>query len=164
MAKAPFKSRMKNGVFATMMVATVGTFEGVRTVAYLDPVNIPTICFGETKGVKLGMKKTMAECQGMLTESLITHEKGMVACLSNPDALPDKTYGAFLSFTYNLGVGAFCGSTMRKKVNAGDLRGACNELPKWNKATVAPGVRIVLPGLTIRRGEERGMCLDGIAA
>lgn len=158
---AKFKSRMRNGVFATMMVASVGTFEGLRQVAYLDPVGIPTACFGETKGIKMGMKFTKAECEGMLTESLIEHEQGMVRCIKNPDIIPDKTYGAFLSFTYNLGVGAFCGSTMRKKIDAGNLAGACNELPKWNKATLA-GVRIVLPGLTTRRATEKSMCVEGL--
>jgi lysozyme len=33
----------------------VAGFEGLRTRAYLDPVGIPTICYGHTNGVMLGM-------------------------------------------------------------------------------------------------------------
>lgn len=147
----------KNTILAGVLVSVVGGFEGLRTVAYLDPVGIPTVCFGETKGVKLGDRYTKSECKEMLKESLIEHEKGMRQCLRRPDDLPDLTYGAFLSFTYNVGVGAFCRSTMARKVNANDLVGACNELPKWTKAK-----GITLPGLVTRREEEKAMCLSGL--
>lgn len=39
--------------------------EGLRTNAYLDPVGIPTICFGETLGVSMGDTATVAECHDM---------------------------------------------------------------------------------------------------
>lgn len=147
----------RNTVLAGVLVSLVGGFEGLRTVAYLDPVGIPTVCFGETKGVKLGDRYTKEECKDMLKESLVEHERGMRKCLGRPDDIPDLTYGAFLSFTYNVGVGAFCKSTMARKANAGDLVGACNELPRWTKAK-----GITLPGLVTRREEEKKMCLDGL--
>jgi lysozyme len=151
-------SRLKTGAVITVtLVALIGGFEGLRLAAYRDPVGIPTICFGETKGVKMGQKKTREECDAMLVESMREHEKGMLKCIKNPDALKDGAYGAFLSFTYNVGVGAFCKSTLAKKVNAGDVRGACNELMKWDKAK---GIR--LPGLTRRRAEERQLCMRGL--
>jgi len=147
----------KNTILAAVLVSVVGGFEGLRTVAYLDPVGIPTVCFGETKGVKLGDRYTKAECKDMLKESLIEHEVGMRQCLRRPDDLPDLTYGAFLSFTYNVGVGSFCRSTLARKANANDLVGACNELPRWTKAK-----GITLPGLVTRREEEKSMCLSGL--
>lgn len=151
-------SRLKQGAAITAtLVVLVGGFEGLRLAAYRDPVEIPTVCFGETKGVIMGQKHSRAECDAMLVESLISHETGMAKCLPNGHKLSDATYGAFLSFTYNVGVGAFCKSTLARKVNAGDLRGACNELMKWDKAG---GVR--LPGLTRRRAEERALCLRGL--
>ncbi|MEZ2132682.1 MULTISPECIES: lysozyme [unclassified Sinorhizobium] len=153
--------RLKKGsAIAAAAVALVGGFEGLRTVAYRDPVGIPTVCFGETRGVKMGDKYTVQQCKDMLGARLIEFETDMRSCLSQPDKIPDKPYIAFLSFTYNLGKANFCGSTMVRKINAGDLKGACNELPKWNKATLA-GVRIVLPGLTKRRAEEQRICLEG---
>ena len=152
-------SRLKKGAAITgLAVALVGGFEGLRTSAYLDPVGIPTICFGETKNVRLGMKMTRAECGDLLVASLKRHEYGMRQCLRRPDDLSDKTYAAFLSFTYNVGVGAFCRSTLARKANAGDLRGACNELPKWVRAG---GIK--LRGLVNRRADERRLCLEGLA-
>lgn len=138
-------------------VVLIGAFEGVRTVAYIDPVGIPTICFGHTRGVEMGDTATMAECNALLKNEVLVHEAGMRRCLTNPDKLPDGAYVAFNSLTYNIGVGAFCRSTLVKKANAGDLVGACNELPRWNKAGGIPW-----RGLTIRREQERSICLGGL--
>lgn len=150
-------SRLKKGsAVAAAAIALVSTFEGLRTVAYRDPIGIPTVCFGETRGVKMGDGYTVQQCKDMLGDSLREFETGMRACLVNPDRIPDKPYEAFLSFTYNVGTGAFCKSTMARKINAGDLRGACDEFPKWDKAA---GIR--LPGLTKRRTAERALCVEG---
>ncbi|WP_231119151.1 glycoside hydrolase family protein [Rhodovulum sp. MB263] len=49
-----------------------------------------------------------------------------------------------------------------RKLNAGDLRGACDELPRWRFAG-GKGVR----GLAIRRNKARQLChegLDGVPA
>lgn len=148
-------SRLKKGTaLAALCCSLVGGFEGLRTVAYRDPIGIPTACFGETKNIRLGMKFTKAECDGMLIDSLIAHDDGMLRCTKV--ALPDPTHAALLSFTYNVGVGNYCNSTLVKKLNAGDLAGACRELPKWDRAK---GVQ--LPGLTKRREAEANLCLEG---
>lgn len=151
-------SRLKrNSALAAAAVALVGGFEGLRTYAYRDPVGIPTICFGETRSVRMGDRKSAAECKAMLGDRLVEFETGMVRCLKAPDKVPDPAYAAFLSFSYNVGTGAFCKSTLVRRVNAGDLRGACDELLKWDKAA---GIR--LPGLTKRRQQERALCLQGV--
>lgn len=144
-------------VAGSLAVGLVGGFEGMRTHAYRDVVGVPTVCFGETRGVKMGDTYTVEECKAMLGDALADFETNMRKCLVNPDAIPDKPYVAFLSLSYNIGVGAFCHSTLVKKANAGDIRGACNEFPKWNKA----GGRAI-KGLTVRRTEERQLCLSGI--
>lgn len=143
-------------------IALVGAWEGCKKFAYLDPVGIPTACFGETKNIKMGMKFTQSECDNMLIASLVSHEAGMMKCLTR--TLPESTYTAALSFTYNAGVGNFCGSTFARKLNAGDIQGACDELPRWNKATVwkkGIPIRVTLPGLTNRRADEKAICLLG---
>lgn len=56
---------------------------------------------------------------------------------------------AILDFTYNLGSGNLAGSTLRRRINAGDKEGARQELMKWVK-----GGGKVLPGLVRRRGAE----------
>jgi lysozyme len=147
----------KGAAIFAVLVTMVGGFEGLRTYAYRDPVGIPTICYGETRGVVMGQIKTVLECKDMLGNRLIEFSSGIDKCLTNEQSIPDKTYGAFVSFAYNVGVGAFCGSTLARKANAGDLVGACNQLPRWTKAG-----GIELPGLVKRRNEEKALCLSGL--
>ncbi|PSJ60991.1 lysozyme [Mesorhizobium soli] len=138
-------------------VALVGSWEGLRTVAYRDVVGIPTVCFGETRGVKMGDRYTVDECKAMLGDALVEFETGMRRCLKAPDAIPAKSYVAFLSLSYNIGTTAFCGSTVVRRANAGDIRGACDAISAWNRA----GGRVV-QGLVNRRAEERRICLEGV--
>ena len=156
--KPTTKSRLaKSGAVMAAAVALVGAWEGLRTVAYRDVVGIPTVCFGETRGVEMGDRYTVDECKAMLGDGLIEFEAGMRKCLTSPDAIPDGAYVAFLSLSYNIGPGAFCKSTLVRKANVGDIKGACDELPKWNRA----GGRVV-KGLTNRRAAERELCLKGL--
>lgn len=148
-------SPKKKAAWMAIAITCVSCFEGIRTVAYRDPVGIPTACFGETKNIRMGMKFTLEECKDMLTESIIEHDNGMMACTKVE--LRDETHAALLSFTYNVGVGAYCKSTLVKKLNAGDTAGACDQLLRWDKAG---GIR--LPGLTKRRAAERDLCLKGV--
>jgi lysozyme len=148
----------KGGAVAAAVIALVGAWEGVRTVAYKDVVGIPTVCFGETRGVKMGDRYTLDECKAMLGDGLAEFEAKMRSCSPGFTRAPDKVYVAMLSAAWNIGTGAFCGSTMRRKLDAGDWRGACNELPKWNRA----GGRVV-KGLVNRRADEQRICLEGAA-
>ena len=139
-------------------IALVGVWEGMRTKAYIPiPGDVPTVCFGETRGVKLGDEYTPAECRQMLGNALVEFETNMRRCLNNPDKIPDKPYVAFLSLSYNIGTGAFCRSTVARKANAGDLKGACDAILMWNRA----GGRVI-QGLVNRRQDERKMCLEGV--
>jgi lysozyme len=135
----------------------VGSFEGLRTTAYRDIVGIPTVCFGETRGVKMGDSYSVEECKEMLGDALVEFETGMRKCLRAPDKVPDKPYVAFLSLAYNIGNGAFCKSSVARFANAGDLKQACNSIPLFNKA----GGKVV-KGLVRRRAEEQKLCLAGI--
>jgi lysozyme len=134
----------------------VAPFEGKRNPAYPDPVGIWTICYGETKGVKRGDYKTDEECLESLAEELSIHHKQMMPYIKVP--LSEKEEAAYLSFTYNVGVGAFSKSTLLKRLNHKRRVEACNELLRWDKA----GGK-VLRGLTRRRQAENEMCLEGVA-
>jgi len=149
----------KSGALMAAAVALVGAWEGLRTVAYPDKLayGIPTVCFGETRGVKLGDRYTVEECKVMLGEALVEFEAGMRKCLQSPETIPAKSYVAFLSLSYNIGTGAFCGSTVARRANAGDIKAACEAISMWNKA----GGRVV-KGLVNRRAEERKICLEGL--
>jgi lysozyme len=157
------KSRIRNalvGVTALGAVAVgyVGGKEGLRLYTYPDIIGVWTGCYGETKGMHKGMKFTKGQCDSMLVDSLVEHEAGMRKCLKNPDAIPDESYLAFLSGTYNIGVGVFCRSSMARLANAGDLRGACNALMLYVNAGAKKDVR----GLVLRRTDEMAMCLEGL--
>jgi len=145
------------GTVGAAAIALVGTWEGLRLTAYRDVVGVPTVCYGETLGVKLGDRHTKAECDAMLLASLQKHEAGMRKCLKAPDAIPARSYVAFVSLTYNIGVGAFCRSTARNRLNSGDLKGAC-EAGTWFKKA---GGRVI-PGLVNRRSAEHRLCLEGL--
>lgn len=149
---------LKRGLAVTAMaVAFIGGWEGISYVAYLDGGGVPTICRGHTRGVRLGMKASPAECDALFLQDIAEHEVGMSKCLRNPDALSDETYVAFLSWTFNVGVQAACGSTAFRLVNAGDVRGGCGQLPRWNKDNGR-----VIRGLTNRRASEQELCLEGL--
>lgn len=151
------------GSAALMALATgtVSELEGRSLRAYYDIVNVLTICDGDTNNVKPGMIETPAGCDHRLRANLVKYEAGLDKCLHA--AVPGKTKVALVSWTFNIGVGAACGSTLVKKANRGDLVGACNELPKWNKGRIA-GRLVTIPGLTNRRVKERALCLDGLGA
>lgn len=149
----------KSAGIAGVAITLVGGFEGVRTIAYYDPPKVATICYGETRGVKIGDTATLEECKAMLRASLDRFSTAIDKCL--PANLPDRSYVAFLSAAYNVGDAAFCGSSMARKANAGDIRGACDALLAWDKTTIA-GVKVRLSGLTKRRQEERTLCMEGL--
>lgn len=66
--------------------------------------------------------------------------------------------GSLIDFCYNLGKAAFQRSTLRMKLNRGDINGAAREFSRWNKAKVK-GVYKSLRGLTLRRECERKLFL-----
>ena len=144
-------------VAGSLAIGFIGGWEVLRTKAYRDVVGVPTVCFGETRGVKMGDTYTVDECKAMLGDALIEFEAGMRKCLRNPDKIPDKTYVSFLSLAYNIGNGAFCKSSVARLANEGNLKEACNRILAFNKA----GGKVV-QGLVNRRKEERKLCLAGL--
>lgn len=144
-----------SALLTALATGFVAHWEGRSLTAYQDVVGVWTICYGETKGVKRGDTATPAECSQKLATELKAYEAGLDRCLLV--AVPGPVKVAFLSWTYNVGVGAACSSTLVRKANAGDLRGACNELPRWNKAG-----GLVWPGLSRRRAAEQQMCLEAL--
>lgn len=152
---ASTKTRLTGWVVA-LIIAFVGAWEGLSTTAYKDIVGKVTICYGETLGVKMGDTATKAQCDAMLIKSLKRHEAGMRSCLKTPDKIPIKSYIAFVSLTYNIGIGNFCRSTARRRLDKGDWAGACQAATWFNSA----GGRKV-QGLVNRRTAEYKLCMEG---
>lgn len=143
-------SKKQKAGWAALAVVLVGGFEGLRTQAYRDAVGIPTLCYGETRGVKMTDKRTVNECKEMLEERLLEFHEGVQKCIKAP--MSDNRRAAVVSFAYNVGTGALCRSTFADRLNRGDPN-ACDELLKWTKA----GGR-ELKGLVNRRQAERKLC------
>lgn len=137
---------------AALLLSYVPKFEGMVLRGYADPIGIVTACAGHTKTAVLGRPYTPAECAELLDSDLVGHADGVLACTPS---LKGQTYrlAAATSFAFNVGVGAYCKSSMARKFNAGDYAGACAEMSRW----VYAGGR-VLPGLVTRRATERAMC------
>jgi lysozyme len=141
----------------------VAPWEGYFGKTYIDPVGVPTVCYGETRPelVAEGRTRTFtkAECVKMLETRLPHYDVGLRRCLHRE--MPRSVHIAMLSATYNIGIGGFCKSTMAKKINAGDFKAACDALLAWNKGTIK-GQRVVIKGLDNRRHAERKVCLEGL--
>lgn len=141
---------------ATIATPLVLSFEGWELRAYEDVVNVYTACGGITEGVRAGQVFSETECRTKTATAIVQHAIAIGPCL--PSDIPETTRGAFVSAAYNIGVGAFCRSSMSRRAMAGDLPGACDALLMWNRA----GGREVR-GLTRRREAERALCLEGLA-
>lgn len=139
----------------SIATAVVSYYEGYRPDAYRDPVGIPTICYGHTATATIGQALTREECKTLLAGDL-----GMALAAIDKHATPKltpQTRAALASFAYNVGETRFARSTLLRKLNTGDLRGACRELSRW----VYAGGR-KLAGLVKRRATEQALCLAGL--
>ena len=127
-----------------MITRLIKQFEGLRLEAYRCPAGIWTIGYGHTAGVSEGMKITEVEAERLLLEDL----KPVLAVL--PSGLNANRRAALASFVFNVGVGAFCRSTIRRLVieNPDNPRIA-DEFARWRY-----GGGKVLPGLVARRRAE----------
>lgn len=164
MCKLFTKKRVAKGGGAAAILAAaaafIGPWEGERTEAYLDRIANPpvwTVCYGETRGVKAGDKYTSEQCSAMLMDSLKDFYGPLTACIPDLPKQPEGVQVALTSWSYNVGTGAACNSTLARRANADRWEDACNQLPRWNKA----GGKVVR-GLTNRRLAEQKLCLDAL--
>ena len=138
-------------------VKLIKQFEGFRSIAYKCPAGVWTIGYGSTSidGVKVKQGDTITEQAALddVYKRLNEIDKQITATVRVP--LNSNQLNALLDFVYNLGVGNFRSSTLLKKLNDSDYRGAADELLRWNKS----GGK-VLAGLTKRREAERELFLS----
>lgn len=136
--------------------------EGLRQFAYYDPPGILTVCYGSTTDVQKGKRYSLDECKARLDADMLDAVLTVERCVPG---LPEPVLAAFGDAVYNIGPRIACdtaNSTAARLLKSGDIAGACNQLPRWDKARVA-GVMVALPGLTKRRAAERALCLEGAA-
>lgn len=145
-------------VAATLLLTVVPQFEGTEYKAYQDIAGIWTICQGDTKDVHAGLIETPEGCRKRLEIQLSTHAKGMLLCTPalKQEGL-DYVRAAGTSLTYNIGIGAYCKSSIDKNWDVGQWMKGCERFIAWNKARVR-GQLVPVRGLTIRRQQEIQIC------
>ena len=142
--------------------------EGLRFKPYLCSAGRATIGYGSTlyeNGKEVTLKDpliTEKRALELLNNTVLSYEKAVNDNVKV--ALTQNEYDALVVFVYNIGIGrketptqegkGFIGSTLLKKLNAGDKAGAANQFDVWNKA----GGK-VLEGLVKRRAAEKALFL-----
>lgn len=151
-------------IAAALAITGLKPDEGKWNVAKRDfAQGVVTECYGHTgPDVKLGQRRTDAQCEAELSVDVDREMKGVAACVPNVTARP-ATWAAYTRMAHNTGVSAFCRSSTARLSNAGQWRAGCDAMLLWDKAVVR-GVKVAVPGLTARRQRERAQCLAGIAA
>lgn len=140
-------------VLSASTLVGIALNEGYKDEAYI-PVkgDVPTIGFGKTQGVKAGDKTTPQRALVDLLADANRHSDGIKRCIKVP--LYQHEFDAYSSLAYNIGMGAFCGSTLVKRLNVEDYAGACEAVKSWNMFHGKP-----LAGLTKRRQAEYKTCI-----
>lgn len=156
------ENKKRAGAIAIGVAAIAAPFEGLRQVWYYDPPGVPTVCHGHTgPDVRRDKVYSIAECKALLEGDALRAVETVLRCVPNA---PDSVAIAFGDAVFNIGPRIACdkaNSTAARMLAVGDWTGACNQLPRWDKARVA-GQMVTLPGLTRRRAAERDLCLSGV--
>lgn len=121
--------------------------------AYPDPATGGdpwTIGYGSTgKGIIKGTVWTHEQALEALEDHLRYFLKGLYTLSPSLRSASIYRVAALLSFVYNVGLGNYRISTLKKKVDRGDWEDAKEQIVRWNKANGK-----VMNGLTRRRQAE----------
>ena len=128
-------------------IALIKKFEGCKLESYLCAANVPTIGYGSTKGIEMGMTISQERAEELLLEDLEVYEDAVNKAVELP--LHQHQFDALVSWTFNLGGANLNASTMLKVLNQGAYEDVPYQIKRWNKA----GGK-VLEGLTRRRLAE----------
>ena len=128
--------------------------------------DVPTVGFGSTtkadgSPVRMGDRTTPPVALQRALQDVQKFEGALKSCVKVP--LHQHEYDAFISFSYNVGSGAFCRSTLVRRLNDGDYQGACGELLRWRffqgKDCARPEHARLCGGLVTRRQAEYRLCM-----
>ena len=152
---AGFQQKAKS--VSTSGITLICSFEGLKLRAYDDAVGVWTIGFGTTiypNGIKVkkGDTCTTEQAKIFMAHDLKKFESSVNSAVAVP--INQNQFDALVSLTYNIGIGAFTKSTLLKKLNSGDYKGASDQFDVWIKAG---GKR--LDGLVKRRAKEKAWFL-----
>ena len=146
------------GAAIGIIAPLIAYYEGFMPKTYVDPVGIPTVCYGQTgAAAKPGAVYTQEEGETMMAGEIVAPLARLDQCLQSP--LAPHEWAALTSLAYNVGTGAICSSTIARMIRAGAPGSEwCEQFPRW----VYAGGK-VLPGLVKRRAAERKICIGEAA-
>jgi lysozyme len=143
--------------------AFIGRFEGFRGALYNDPTGHCTIGYGHLVHRGRCNGNEPAEFRDGISTArgvqLLKSDAGVAATAVNRHVavkLSQQQFDALVSFTFNVGAGAFRDSTLLNRLNAGRFDAVPGQLRLWNK-----GGGVVLPGLVRRREAEAKLFTTG---
>ena len=140
------------------LVTGVANHEGFRDKAYRPiPTDVLTLGHGYTlredgTPIREGDTITLEQSKTRLKKELYSYRLKISECIKVP--VTENQADAFTSLAFNIGTGAFCKSTLVRKLNLYDYQGACQEILRWDRFQGKP-----LRGLTNRRKDENKLCL-----
>jgi lysozyme len=125
--------------------------QGPALVAFLPtPNDVPTIGWGHTQGVTLGMTCTVEQAQEWFMQDMAWAQTAVLNAVNVP--LNQNQFDALVSFTENEGAAAFDRSTLLRLLNEGNYNGAASQFSSWIYQAGQ-----VLPGLVTRRQQEAAL-------
>jgi lysozyme len=152
--KTPSRNTITALALSSAGLIAIASSEGFVEKAYRDIVGVWTIGFGTTANVKPGDTITVERALERKLDDVRKFHDGIAKCVTVP--LTQGELDAYISLAYNIGVSAFCSSTLVKLLNAKDYDGACKQILRWNRA----GGKVVR-GLVLRREREYQLCTGG---
>jgi len=171
MATSKQRTAIAGLVLSAMGLVSIAVSESYTSSAVIPiPGDKLTIGFGTTEGVKAGDKITPPVALARALQDIQKYEGALKKCVKAP--LHQYEYDAYIELEYNVGEGAFCGSSIPAKLAAGDYAGACKTILDFDKYRdrTKPKVRnprtgameyplVKIRGLTIRRQREYTKCM-----
>jgi lysozyme len=184
-------TNLKNAITSEIGILMLKQREGWRDRAYKDVAGKWTIGYGHlilpaemskyvgatvtVNGASRG-SYVMSKEEGdtLLRRDLSTAEQAVRNYVLVP--ITQEQFDALVNFVYNVGVGAFKGSTLLRLLNAGDYKGASAQFPLWAKVTKVDAngnaifdangkvVKVEHRGLMNRRVEEKALFDSGMIA
>lgn len=130
-------------------------FEGCQLQPYQCSAGVWTSGIGHTAGVKPAQTITEHQAAENLLADIQQTECAIKKCM--PVTMPQPVFDAVVSFSFNVGTGAACTSTLAFFINQQRWQQACDQLPRW---VFVNGERN--RGLERRRNAERTVCLKGV--
>jgi lysozyme len=149
---------VNNFTYSQDGLALTEQFEGCMLTAYQDQVGVWTIGYGHTgSDVHSGLTITQDQAEALLASDIAAAAVFVNQAVTVP--LAQNEFDALVDFVFNLGRGAFAGSTLLKELNAGQFSNAAAQFALWSHA----GGQVVA-GLLRRRQAEMALFQQGSQA